>query len=91
MRASGPIAADLDGGESGVGGGFCARLFDSKTQARGYFKKAAIEHLIKRDQRQSGYSKEIFCVLTLELWHRVILGNGFDSRKNAISVEAAVG
>jgi asparagine synthase (glutamine-hydrolysing) len=45
-------------------------LFDSKTLARGYFARKAVEDLVARDQREGGYSKEIFSLATLELWHR---------------------
>ena len=45
-------------------------LLDSKTVSRGYFKASAVEDLMARDQKQGGYSKEIFSLATLELWHR---------------------
>ena len=48
-------------------------LFDPVTLDRGYFERKAIEDLIERDQRSGGYSKEIFSLAVLELWHRAFL------------------
>lgn len=50
-----------------------ALLLDSKTVSRGYFNKNAVENLLKEDSQTGGYSKEIFCLATLELWHRAFL------------------
>lgn len=60
-------------------------LFDRKTVARGYFDKKAVEDLVKVDQQSGGYSKEIFCLATLELWHRAFL----DSSQSPPVVSAA--
>jgi len=49
-------------------------LFDRVTTARGYFDTKSVEQLLARDERLGGYSKEIFCLAVLELWHRVFLG-----------------
>ncbi|HEY3128369.1 MAG TPA: asparagine synthase (glutamine-hydrolyzing) [Acidobacteriota bacterium] len=48
-------------------------LLDRKTIARGYFKKKCIEELVSEDLRSGSYSKEIFSLAVLELWHRVFL------------------
>jgi asparagine synthase (glutamine-hydrolysing) len=38
--------------------------------ARGYFKANALKKLIEVDAADGGLSKEVFCLLTLELWHQ---------------------
>ena len=48
-------------------------LLDGKTLARGYFERGCIERLISEDLRSGGYSKELFSLVTLELWHRAFL------------------
>jgi asparagine synthase (glutamine-hydrolysing) len=48
-------------------------LFDPRTLERGYFDKSRIEALIARDQQFGGLSKEIFCLVTFELWHRTFV------------------
>ncbi|RSL17380.1 asparagine synthase (glutamine-hydrolysing) [Edaphobacter aggregans] len=48
-------------------------LTDSKTISRGYFRKAAIESLLKANSNGANYSKEIFSLLSLELWQRTFL------------------
>jgi asparagine synthase (glutamine-hydrolysing) len=50
-----------------------ALLLDSKTTARGYFQKSAIEGMLGVDATSGGYSKEIFDLIVLELWHREFL------------------
>jgi len=50
-------------------------LLDRETLDRGYFKKSAIEKLL-RDNLESGtHAKEIFSLLVLELWHRRFLSD----------------
>jgi asparagine synthase (glutamine-hydrolysing) len=51
-------------------------LLDSKTTARGYFQKSAVERMLSDDARSGGYSKEIFDLTVLELWHREFLEKG---------------
>ncbi len=52
-------------------------LLDRQTLARGYFEKRAIEKLIAQDSKEGGCSKELFCLIVLELWHRCfITGSG---------------
>jgi asparagine synthase (glutamine-hydrolysing) len=48
-------------------------LLDDKTVSRGYFKRTAIEELMKRNVNGSGYSHEIFSLVVLELWHRAFV------------------
>lgn len=48
-------------------------LTDRKTTDRGYFSKDAIEGLLRANTNGSDYSKEVFSLLTLELWHRTFL------------------
>jgi asparagine synthase (glutamine-hydrolysing) len=51
-------------------------LLDSKTTARGYFKKSAVERMLSDDSSTENYSKEIFDLAVLELWHREFLEKG---------------
>jgi asparagine synthase (glutamine-hydrolysing) len=48
-------------------------LTDSKTISRGYFRKDAVERLLKANSNGTNYSKEIFSLLSLELWQRAFL------------------
>jgi asparagine synthase (glutamine-hydrolysing) len=48
-------------------------LTDRQTTQRGYFQKATVEKLIQANQERGAYSKEIFSLVTLELWHRMFL------------------
>lgn len=48
-------------------------LFDRKTTNRGYFTAGAVRELLARDETSGGYSKEIFSLITLEMWHRTFL------------------
>jgi len=48
-------------------------LTDDKTIGRGYFRKDAIEGLLLASSNGSDYSKEIFSLLSLELWQRAFL------------------
>jgi asparagine synthase (glutamine-hydrolysing) len=50
-------------------------LLDRQTISRGYFQQACIDWMIRENQRTGAYSKEIFSLATLELWHRVFLGD----------------
>jgi asparagine synthase (glutamine-hydrolysing) len=47
-------------------------LLDETTLARGYFRKGALEAMINPPSGQN-YSKELFSLVTLELWHRMFL------------------
>jgi asparagine synthase (glutamine-hydrolysing) len=46
-------------------------LTDRKTIERGYFKKTAIENLLSANSDSGRYSKEVFSLVALELWHRL--------------------
>ncbi len=50
-----------------------AVLTDRKTINRGYFSKDAIEGLLRANLNGANYSKEIFSLLSLELWQRTFL------------------
>jgi len=45
-------------------------LRDSRTVSRGYFQQKTVEGLLQRYQSGINYSKEIFALVVLELWHR---------------------
>lgn len=47
-------------------------LLDETTIARGYFRKDTLEAMINPGSGQN-YSKELFSLVTLELWHRMFL------------------
>jgi asparagine synthase (glutamine-hydrolysing) len=48
-------------------------LMDGKTISRGYFRKDVIESLLRANSNGTDYSKELFSLLTLELWQRTFL------------------
>ena len=48
-------------------------LTDGKTISRGYFRKDAVESLLRANSNGTDYSKEIFSLLSLELWQRTFL------------------
>lgn len=48
-------------------------LLDRKTVARGYFQKSQVEQLLAENVRSGAYSKELFSLAVLELWHREFL------------------
>jgi asparagine synthase (glutamine-hydrolysing) len=51
-------------------------LLDRETLQRGYFDKKCVEYLISQNSSLGGiYSKELFSLAVLELWHREFLGN----------------
>ncbi len=49
-------------------------LLDSQTSSRGYFNRGFLEKLLAQSQTTGEYSKEIFSLAVLELWHRRFLG-----------------
>jgi len=55
-------------------------LTDSRTMGRGYFEPRAIERLLRENSASNNHSKEIFSLITLELWHRTFL----DDRKTDV-------
>jgi asparagine synthase (glutamine-hydrolysing) len=48
-------------------------LTDRRTVERGYFRKDAVEALLEANSNGTNYSKEIFSLLSLELWQRTFL------------------
>jgi asparagine synthase (glutamine-hydrolysing) len=52
---------------------FSAILTDRKTLQRGYFQKSAVEKMLCANPRGMNYSKEIFSLVVLELWHRTFV------------------
>jgi asparagine synthase (glutamine-hydrolysing) len=48
-------------------------LFDRRTMSRGYFERTWIERLISQYESSGKFSKEIFALVALELWHRLFL------------------
>jgi asparagine synthase (glutamine-hydrolysing) len=51
----------------------CGILLDRQTLDRGYFKKQAIEQLLKQNLDLGAHTKEVFSLAVLELWHREFL------------------
>jgi asparagine synthase (glutamine-hydrolysing) len=50
-------------------------LLDRETLDRGYFKKSAIEKLLRDNAESGAHARDIFSLLVLELWHRQFLSN----------------
>jgi asparagine synthase (glutamine-hydrolysing) len=50
-------------------------LLDRETIDRGYFKKSAVEKLVRENSESGAYAKEIFSLVVLELWHREFLSS----------------
>jgi asparagine synthase (glutamine-hydrolysing) len=48
-------------------------LTDRRTVERGYFRKDAVEALLQANSNGTNYSKEIFSLLSFELWQRTFL------------------
>jgi asparagine synthase (glutamine-hydrolysing) len=48
-------------------------LLERDALSRGYFKRECVERLILDNRARGAYSKELFCLVVLELWHRVFL------------------
>lgn len=48
----------------------CGVLTDRRTLERGYFDKSFIQALIDDPSRSADHALELFCLVTLELWHR---------------------
>jgi asparagine synthase (glutamine-hydrolysing) len=48
-------------------------LFDRRTTDRGYFDLRAVRDLVARNTTTGGYGKEVFALVTLELWQRTFL------------------
>jgi len=48
-------------------------LLDRETVQRGYFQRKSIESMLDENLRSGRFAKEVFCLVTLELWHRAFL------------------
>jgi asparagine synthase (glutamine-hydrolysing) len=60
--------------ESWLSNGLCASagdvLLSDRAVSRNYFEKRELERVLKVNSERGGFSREIFCLVTLELWHR---------------------
>ena len=48
-------------------------LLDPRTIGRGYFRQDVVEELIRLNLNGADYSKELFSLVVLELWHRAFV------------------
>jgi asparagine synthase (glutamine-hydrolysing) len=64
-------------------------LLDHRTTSRGYFKEGAMEALIRLNSDSTSYSKEIFSLVVLELWHRAFIDRGSSDWKKHQEVACA--
>ncbi len=55
---------------NGLKNGIEAMLLSHHALSRGCFQNGAVSRLLKANARGGGYSKEVFSLLALELWHR---------------------
>ena len=53
-----------------LGGAAREVLLDPISLGRGYFRRSALEDLLNRNSSQGVFSKEVFSLMVLELWHR---------------------
>jgi asparagine synthase (glutamine-hydrolysing) len=51
-------------------------LFSQRAMERGYFDRRGVENLFSKNSETGAYSKEIFCLAVLELWHRIFSDGG---------------
>jgi asparagine synthase (glutamine-hydrolysing) len=51
-------------------------LLEKRTVERGLFRKAAVEQLLFANLQTGRFSKEVFSLLILELWHRRFIDHG---------------
>lgn len=58
-------------------------LTDKKTLQRGYFRQQGIERLLDANIEHGLFAKELFSLVTLELWHRMFVdGESVTLRRN---------
>jgi asparagine synthase (glutamine-hydrolysing) len=50
-----------------------AILLDDRAIKRGYFQRGAVSRMLDANGQRSAYSKEIFLLVALELWHRCFI------------------
>jgi asparagine synthase (glutamine-hydrolysing) len=48
-------------------------LTDARTKGRGYFEQDTVERLLRQNALDASYSKEVFSLIVLELWHRTFM------------------
>jgi asparagine synthase (glutamine-hydrolysing) len=60
-------------------------LLDHRTLSRGYFQKHMVEELIKLNLNGGDYSKELFSLVVLELWHRTFADH------DSVTIPAKIG
>lgn len=46
-------------------------LLSQRATERGYFDRRGVENLLSENESTGRYSKEVFCLAVVELWHRV--------------------
>ncbi len=51
-------------------------LLSDRAASRGYFRKGEINRLLQADSRSGRFSKEIFSLLVVELWHQAFVDGG---------------
>jgi len=65
-------------------------LLDRETSARGYFRKSTVEKILSENASSGKYSKELFSLAVLELWHRQFLGDERPSTPGVDSPEPSL-
>ncbi len=55
-------------------------LLDRETLSRGYFKSGVVERLLASELESGNYSKELFSLVTLEMWFRTFLNGSSAAR-----------
>ncbi len=50
-------------------------ILDGRTLARGYFARGGLEELLRQNTKTGRFSKMVFCLIALELWHRMFIDN----------------
>jgi asparagine synthase (glutamine-hydrolysing) len=63
-------------------------LLDRETLARGYFRESAVETLVLENRSSGRYSKELFSLAVLELWHREFIGKAIPTSKSPALTES---
>jgi asparagine synthase (glutamine-hydrolysing) len=58
-------------------------LLDHRTLNRGYFRPDAVEKLLRANINGADFSKEVFSLVVLELWHRTFIDGPSTSRPAA--------
>lgn len=61
-------------------------LLSKKAESRGYFQSKTVEKVLNDDLQGGGYSKEIFSLAVLELWHQRFIDSGSPRKPEPQSV-----